>query len=50
MKDSNVNLIQDITALISMVNELEFRDISEAKSHLPLLAYQDFNSEAEILF
>ena len=40
--------IQELTAVV--FEELEFRDMSELKSYLQLLAYQDSNSDAEIIF
>ena len=45
MKASIQNLIQEFTAAVFEKGELEIRDISELKSLLPLLAYQDSNSD-----
>ena len=49
MKALIQNLIQEFTAEVFVNDELEFRDMSELKSLLPLLAYQDSNSDVEIL-
>ena len=49
MKASIQNLIQEFTAVV-FEDELDFRDMSELKSLLPLLAYQDSNSDVEIIF
>ena len=50
MKSSTQNLIQGFTAVVFEKDELEFRDMSELKSFLPLLAYQEFNSDVAIIF
>ena len=50
MKASIQNLIQEFTAAVFEKNELEFRGVSELKPLLPLLAYQDSNSDLEIIF
>ena len=50
MKASIQNLIQEFTAVVFKKDELEFREMSELKSLLPLLAYQDSNSDIEIIF
>ena len=50
MKASIQNLIQEFTAVVFEKDELEIRDMSELKSLLPLLAYQDSNSDVEIIF
>ena len=44
------NMIQEFTTVVFEKDELEFRDISELKSILPPLAYQDSNSDVEIKF
>ena len=49
MKASIQILIQEFTAVVSEKDELEFRDNSDLKSLLPLLAYQDSNSNVEII-
>ena len=41
--------MQTFTAVIFEKDELEFRKKSELKSILPLLAYEDSNSDAEII-
>ena len=50
MKASIQNLVQEFTAVVFEKDELEFWDISELKSLLPLMAYQDSNSDVEIIF
>ena len=50
MKVSLYKLIQEITALVFEKEEMEFRDKSEQKPLLLLLAYQDSISEVVILF
>ena len=50
MKASIQNMIQQFTAVVFEKDELEFRDMSELKSLLPLLANKDSNSDAEIIF
>ena len=50
MKASIQNLIQQFTAVILEKDELEFQDVSELKALLLLLAYQDSNSNVEIIF
>ena len=50
MKASIQSLIQEITAVVIEKDELELRDMSELKSLLPLLAYQDSNSDVENIF
>ena len=49
MQASIQNLIQELTAVIFEKDELEFRERSELKTLLTLLAYQDSNSYEEIL-
>ena len=44
------NLIQEVTAVVFEKEDLDFRDLSEPKSLLPILAYQDSNSDVEIIF
>ena len=48
MKASLQNLIQEFTVVVFEKEELEFRGMSELKSLLPLLAYQDSNSDVDI--
>ena len=50
MKASIQNLIQEFKAVVFEKDELEFRDMSEIKAPLQLLAYQDSNSDVEIIF
>ena len=50
MKASIQNVIQEFKAVVFEKDELEFRDMSEAKALLPLLAYQGSNSGVEIIF
>ena len=50
MKASIQNLIQEFTAVVFEKDELEFRDMSELKSLLPLLASQESNSDVETIF
>ena len=50
MKASTQNLIQKVKAVVIENDELEFRDLSELKELLPLLAYQDSNSEVKTIF
>ena len=50
MKASIQILIQKFTAVVFEKDGLEFRDMSELKSLLPLLAFQDSNSNVEIIF
>ena len=50
MKASVQNLIQVFIAVVSEKGELEFRDKSELKALLQLLAYQDSNSDVKIIF
>ena len=50
MKALFQNLIQEFTAVASEKDELEFRDMSELKSLVPLMAYQDSNSDVAIIF
>ena len=50
MKAPTQNLIQEITKVVFEKDELEFRDKSEMKALLPLLANQDSNSDVEIMF
>ena len=49
MKASIPNLVQEYEAIAFEKNELEFRNMSELKPLLPLLAYQDSNSDVETL-
>ena len=48
MKAAVQNLIQDFTVVVFEKDELEFRDMSELKSVLPLLAYQKSISDVTI--
>ena len=48
MKALVQNLIQEFTALIFEKDESEFQEMSELKSPLPILAYQESNSEVKI--
>ena len=50
MKALIQNLIQEFTAVVFEKEALEFSDMSELKSLLPLLAYQNSNSDKEIIF
>ena len=50
MKASIQNLMQEFTAVVFEKDELELRDRSDIISLLPLLAYQDSNSDLEIVF
>ena len=50
MKVSFQNLIPEIKAVVFEKDELEFRDMSELKVLLPLLAYQNSSSDVEIKF
>ena len=50
MKASIQNLILEIKAVVFKKDELEFRDMSDLKALLPLQAYQDFNSDVQIMF
>ena len=50
MKASTQNLIQESKAVVFENDELEFRDLSELKAPLPLLAYHDSNSDVKIMF
>ena len=49
MKASIKNLMQEFTAVI-FEEEMEFRDLSQMQSILPLLASQDSNADVEIIF
>ena len=49
MKKTIQKLIQKFKAVVSEKDQLEIGDMSELKSLLPLLAYQDSNSNEEIL-
>ena len=49
-KTSIQKMIQEFATVVFEKDELEFRDISELKSILPILAYQDSNSDVEIKF
>ena len=42
-------LIQEFTAVVFERDELEFRDMSKMESLLPFLAYQNSNSDVEII-
>ena len=44
------SLIQEFSAVVSGKDDLEFRDMSEPKSLVPLLANQDSNPDVEIKF
>ena len=50
MKVSIQNLMKEFTAVVFEKDELEFRDTSELKSILALLADQDSNFDVEIIF
>ena len=50
MKASIQNLVQEITDVVFERDELGFRDMTEQRSLLPLLAYQVSNSDLEIMF
>ena len=50
MKAPFRNLIQEFKAVVFENDELEFRDMSELEALLPLLSYQDSNSDVEIIF
>ena len=50
MKAAIQNLIQELKAAVFEKDELEFRDMSELKGLLPLLAYHDSNSDVETVF
>ena len=50
MKASIQNLIHEFKAVVFEKDELEFRDTSQLKGLLPLLSYQDSNSDVEIIF
>ena len=50
MKASIRSLMQEFTAVVFENDVFEFRDMSELKSLLPHLAYQDSNSDVEIIF
>ena len=41
MEASVKNMIQEFTAVVFEKDELDFRDMSEVKSLLPLIPYQD---------
>ena len=45
METSIQNLMQEFKAFVFEEDELEFRDTSELKALLPLLAYQKSNSD-----
>ena len=51
MKASIQNFIQEFKAVVFPKDELEFRDMSELEALMTtLLAYQDSNSDIEIIF
>ena len=50
MKISIQNLKQEVTVFVFKEDELEIRDMSNLKSLLPLLAYQNSNYNVEIIF
>ena len=50
MKASIQNLIQKLKAAVFEKVELEYLDMSQLKALLPIRAYQDSNSDVEILF
>ena len=50
MKASIQHLIQKFTSEGFEKDELEFRDMSELKSILPILAYQNSISDVDIIF
>ena len=50
MKALIQNLVQEFKAVVSEKDELEFRELSELKALLLLLAYQKCNFEVETIF
>ena len=50
MKASIQNLTEKFKAVVFEKGELEFRDMSELKELLSLLAYQDSSFDVEITF
>ena len=50
MEASIQNSIQEFKTAVFEKDELEFRDMSEPKALLPLLAYQDSNSDIGLIF
>ena len=50
MKPSFKNLIQEFKSVVFEKDKLHFRNMSELKALLPLLAYQDSNCDVEIIF
>ena len=50
MKASIENLIQEFKAVVFEKEELEFRELCELKALLPLVAYQDSDSDVQINF
>ena len=50
MKASIQNLVPEVTDVVFDKDEMEFRDMSELKSLLPLLTHQDFSSDVVIVF
>ena len=50
MKASIKELIREFTAVVLEKDDLKFRDMSELKAFLPIPAYQDSNSDVEIIF
>ena len=50
MEESIQNLLEQFRAVVVEKDELEFRNISELKSVLLLLAYYDSDSDEEIIF
>ena len=50
MEASVQKLLQEFTAVVFEKSELELRDMFERKTFLPLMAYEDSNSDVEIIF
>ena len=48
MEASSQNLTQEFTAVVFEKDDLEFREKSELKEFLPLLAYQNSDSDVEM--
>ena len=49
MKASSQNLIQEIKAVVFEKDELQFPEMSELQALFPLPAYQNSNSNSEII-
>ena len=50
MKASIQNIVQEFKAVVFKKDELDFRDMSDLKTLLPLPPSQEFNSDVEIKF